>query len=72
MLLSVLLKRKAVSFVNRIKALRGWELAKTLMFLAVGLGMLSILYFSFLRLLYYLDGVQLIGPMLWGSRKDCV
>jgi ABC-2 type transport system permease protein len=64
MLLSVLLKRKAVSFVNRIKALRGWELVKTLMFLAVGLGMLSILYFSFLRLLYYLDGVQLIGPML--------
>ncbi|HNT98390.1 MAG TPA: hypothetical protein PKK31_09015, partial [Elusimicrobiales bacterium] len=63
-MLALLLKRKAVTFLNRVRALRGWELAKTLLFLAVGLGMLSILYFSFLRLLYYLDGVQLIGPML--------
>ena len=63
-MLNVLIKRKVLTFKNRIKALRGWHLAKTLMFLLVGLLMLSALYGGFWRLLTYLEGVQLIGPML--------
>ena len=63
-MLKVLLKRKALTFKNRIKALKGWRLAKTLMFLLVGLVMLLALYDGFWRLLAYLEGVQLIGPML--------
>jgi len=63
-MLSVLLKRKILTFKNRIKAMRGWHLAKTLMFLLVGLLMLLALYGGFWRLLTYLEGVQLIGPML--------
>jgi len=63
-MLSVLLKRKILTFKNRLKAMRGWRLAKTLMFLFVGLLMLLALYGGFWRLLTYLEGVQLIGPML--------
>ncbi len=44
--------------------MRGWRLVKTLMFLLVGLLMLLALYGGFWRLLTYLEGVQLIGPML--------
>lgn len=61
---NVLFKRKVLTFKNRIKALRGWRLAKALMFFLVGLAMLSALYGGFWRLLTYLEGVQLIGPML--------
>jgi len=63
-MLSVLLKRKVLTFKNRIKAMKGWHLAKTLMFLLVGLLMLLGLYGGFWRLLTYLEGVPLIGPML--------
>ncbi len=44
--------------------MKGWHLAKTLMFLLVGLLMLLGLYGGFWRLLTYLEGVPLIGPML--------
>ena len=60
----ILLKRKFICAVNSIKALRGWKLAKNLLFLGVGLLMLSIMYAGFWRLLKYLEAVQLIGPML--------
>ncbi|MFA6435317.1 MAG: hypothetical protein WCW52_11540 [Elusimicrobiales bacterium] len=63
-MLNVLLRRKALTFKNGIKELRGWRLAKTLMFLLVGFLMLAALYGGFLRLLAYLEGVQFIGPML--------
>ncbi|MBI4801038.1 MAG: hypothetical protein HY796_00785 [Elusimicrobia bacterium] len=60
----ILLKRKALTFKNRLAALRGWQLAKNLAFLSVGLVMLLALYGGFQRLLNYLEGVQVIGPML--------
>lgn len=49
---------------NKLAALRGWRLVKTLAFLSVGLAMLLALYGGFWRLLTYLEGVQIIGPML--------
>jgi len=61
---NILLKRKLLTFKNRLLELRGWHLAKTVMFLLVGLLMLVGLYNGFWRLLTYLEGVQLIGPML--------
>lgn len=60
----ILVKRKARTFLNTLKALRGWKLAKNLMFGGVGLLMLGALYAAFWRLLAYLEGVQLIGPIL--------
>jgi len=63
-MLYTLLGRKLRTFKNRLTALRGWELVKTIMFLSVGLLMLLALYGGFWRLLAYLEGVQLIGPML--------
>lgn len=63
-MLPVLLKRKGVTFVNALLGLRGWKLIKNLMFAGVGLLMLAALYGGFWRLLNYLEGVELIGPML--------
>ena len=63
-MLPILLLRKADSFRNTLLGLRGWHLVKNLMFAAVGLLMLAALYAGFWRLLTYLEGVQLIGPML--------
>ena len=63
-MLLLLLKRKFICAVNSLKALRGWKLTKNLLFLGVGLLMLSIMYAGFARLLKYLETVQLIGPML--------
>ena len=60
----IIIKRKLLAFKNRVAALKGWQLAKTLLFLLVGFLMLSALYAAFWRLLTYLEGVQLIGPML--------
>lgn len=63
-MLNVLLERKVRSIFNTLLALRGWNLAKNLMFAAVGAAMLAALYAGFWRLLTYLEGVQLIGPIL--------
>lgn len=63
-MLLLLFKRKFICAVNSLKALRGWKLAKNLLFLGVGLLMLSIMYAGFWRLLKYLEAVQLIGPIL--------
>ncbi len=63
-MLNILIQRKATTFVNTLRALRGWHLVKNLLFAAVGLLMLAALYSGFWRLLTYLEGVQLIGPML--------
>lgn len=63
-MLPILLLRKASTFRNTLLGLRGWHLAKNLMFAAVGFLMLAALYAGFWRLLTYLEGVQLIGPML--------
>jgi len=63
-MLNVLAARKLLTFKNTLKALRGWKLVKNLLFAGAGLLMLTALYAAFWRLLTYLDGVQLIGPML--------
>ncbi|HAH32389.1 MAG TPA: hypothetical protein DCL44_08765, partial [Elusimicrobia bacterium] len=60
----LLFKRKFICAVNTLKSLRGWKLVKNLLFIGVGLLMLSILYAGFWRLLTYLEAVQLIGPIL--------
>lgn len=63
-MLPLLLLRKADTFKNTLLALRGWKLIKNLLFAGVGLMMLAALYGGFWRLLNYLEGVELIGPML--------
>ncbi len=63
-MLPVLLKRKASTFRNALLSMRGWKLIKNLIFAGVGLSMLALLYAGFWRLLNYLEGVELIGPML--------
>ncbi|OGS32944.1 MAG: hypothetical protein A2218_10170 [Elusimicrobia bacterium RIFOXYA2_FULL_53_38] len=63
-MLHILIGRKILTFKNRAASLRGWPLVKNLMFLLTGLLMLLALYGGFWRLLNYLEGVQLIGPML--------
>lgn len=63
-MLPLLLLRKADTFRNTLLGLRGWHLVKNLLFASVGLLMLAALYAAFWRLLTYLEGVQLIGPML--------
>ena len=63
-MINILFKRKAFTFVNTLRSMRGWKLAKNLMFAGVGLLMLAALYAAFWRLLTYLEGVQLIGPIL--------
>lgn len=63
-MLALLLKRKALTVRNTLSSLRGWQLKKNLIFLCAGLVMLSALYSGFWRVLSYLEGVQLIGPML--------
>ena len=63
-MLNVLAVRKLRTFRNTLASLRGWKLIKNLLFLGVGLLMLAALYAGFWRLLNYLEGVQLIGPML--------
>jgi len=60
----ILFGRKLRTFKNAVMALKGWHLVKTILFLLVGLLMLLALYGGFWRLLNYLEGVQLIGPML--------
>ena len=63
-MLLLLLKRKALTARNTLSSLRGWQLKKNIVFLCTGLAMLAALYGGFWRLLSYLEGVQLIGPML--------
>lgn len=63
-MLPLLLKRKTLTFANALLGLRGWKLIKNLLFAGVGLLMLAALYGGFWRLLNYLEGVELIGPML--------
>ncbi len=63
-MLRLLLWRKARSLVNAATRLTRWEKVRNLMFVGAGLGLLYGLYAGFLRLLAYLHGVELIGPLL--------
>lgn len=59
-----LLKRKFLSAKNSLTRVSGWKAVKNLIFLSVGLTLMSGLYFSFVRVLKYLAGVELIGEIL--------
>lgn len=61
---NILLVRKFKSFLNTLKAMRGWTLVKNIMFAGIGVLMLLLLYFGFHKVLKYLETVQLIGPIL--------
>lgn len=63
-MLSLLFRRKAVSFRNTLAAFTYWQWAKNAAFITVGFWMLFGLYAAFLRLLRYLDAVPLIGSLL--------
>ncbi|MEF3279710.1 MAG: hypothetical protein K6357_01920 [Elusimicrobiota bacterium] len=60
----IILKYRFKSLFNRIKNLDKWKKAKNVIFTSVGFFLLSILYFSFLRILRYLNGVEFIGELL--------
>ena len=61
---AILLRRKALSLWNGLRALTAYEWARNTAFSAVGFWMLAGLYFGFGRLLRYIDAVQIIGPLL--------
>ncbi len=63
-LLAVLLERKARCGFNSLRELTPWEWARNAAFAAAGFFMLMGLHHGFLRLLRFLDGVPLIGPLL--------
>lgn len=60
----VLYKRKFRTFLNKIKHLSGWEILKNLLFILAGSSILTGLFFGFLRVLRYLEKVEIIGPVL--------
>lgn len=63
-MIAVLLKRKLTGIRNEIASLEGWEIIKRGVFTAVGIAMLVGLYFGFFRVLRYLEGISMIGPLL--------
>lgn len=60
----VLLKRRIKCLRNELYSLDGWEMFKRSVFTAAGIAILVGLYFGFLRVLRYLEGVAMIGPLL--------
>lgn len=63
-MLVLLLKRKALSGKNALLAWTRWELARNAAFALAGFALLFGLHVGFLRLLAYLETVQLIGTLL--------
>ncbi len=59
-----LFKRKIISLFNSLSKISGWKALKNIIFLSAGLVLMSGLFFSFLRVLKYLRGVELIGEIL--------
>ena len=62
--LGLLLRRRAWTLTNTLRAFSRYEWSRNLAFCAAGLGLLAGLYFGFVRLLTYLNGVEVIGPLL--------
>ncbi|MBI4057347.1 MAG: hypothetical protein HY399_07365 [Elusimicrobia bacterium] len=60
----VLLHRRWCSLRNALLFQNRWEWAKKLFFVLVGLSILVGLYFGFLRVFRYLEGVLMAGPLL--------
>ncbi len=64
MILAVLLKRRLLSFFNSVVSMKMWEFFVRVGFVLAGIMILAGLYFWFYRVLRYLDGVSIIGPIL--------
>lgn len=62
--LPLLFWRRAVGLRNSLGALRRWEWVKRCLFGLTGLGILVGLFFGCLRVLRYMEGVELIGGLL--------
>lgn len=60
----LLFRRRARSIYNGFGALTGYEWSRNLAFFSAGIGLLIGLHFGFFRLLTYLNGVEIIGPLL--------
>lgn len=60
----ILLKRRIKTIRNELYSLDGWEMFKRSIFTAAGIAILAGLYFGFLKVLRYLEGVSIIGPLL--------
>lgn len=63
-MLALLFWRRARSVANGILWLPGWELFKRALFALAGVGILVGLYFGSLRVLRYMESVELIGGLL--------
>ena len=59
-----LFKNKIRGAYNNMHAVRGWELVKTAALGFAGFMLLVVMYIGFYKVLKYLEGVQLIGPIL--------
>ncbi len=60
----LIIKYKAKSWINKISNLKGWRLFKTIIFTSTSIFLLIILYLSFVRVIKYLNGIELIGELL--------
>ncbi|MEW5951778.1 MAG: hypothetical protein AB1637_07825 [Elusimicrobiota bacterium] len=60
----ILFRRKILSLYNSFSSASGWKAVKNIIFLLVGLSLISGLYISFVRVLKYLHSVELIGEIL--------
>ena len=60
----LIIKYRLKGLINRIVNLKGWRRTKTLIFSFFSIFLLVFLYLSFLRVLNYLKGVELIGDLL--------
>ncbi len=63
-MLFLLLRRRLRCAYNAVRVQTRWERGRNLAFGAAGLGLLGALHLGFHRLLAYLAGVELIGPLL--------
>ncbi|MFA6583994.1 MAG: hypothetical protein WCS77_06835 [Elusimicrobiaceae bacterium] len=63
-MLGLLLKRRVLCAFNHILSMKMWEFFVRLAFVSAGILILAGLYFWFFRVLKYLDGVAIVGPLL--------
>jgi ABC-2 type transport system permease protein len=60
----LLAKYRIRMFLNHLKNADRWKIIKNLIFLFTGIFLLTLLYISFLKVLNYLKGVEIIGELL--------
>jgi len=60
----ILFRYRIKMFLNKLKNYDRWKIIKNLIFLITGISILFLLYLSFVKVLSYLKGVELIGNLL--------